>query len=298
MFAVLLNKVVGFALSPMAIGVLLALVALALGRRRHGRRAICMGVVAVVWLWVWSTTALYRSLGYGLERNYPPQRAEDMPEATAIVVLGGGMNCNTNMVYAEMWSAADRVWHAARLYRAGKAPLVVPSGYGEERHSVPLLLDLGVPREAIEVENEARNTEQNGLLTKGVLDKLLGEGERHKILLVTSAWHMRRSVLIFERAGFEVVPAATDHEATLAYVNVKELWNYFPVERCLYANSMMWKEVAGYWLYRLKYGVVQSLDKLGSRLVKVAEKKIESADIISEPVEVKEEEELGDEDMD
>ena len=158
-----------------------------------------------------------------------------------------------------MWSAADLVWHAARLYRAGKAPLVIPSGHGEAESSVPLLRDLGVPRRAIRVENAARNTEENAVLTRRLLDEARGGATNRpaRVLLVTSAWHMRRAMQQFARAGVEAIPAATDHEALQIRGRPLTVWHFFPREENLYRNSVLWKEIAGYWLYRLKHRVVR-----------------------------------------
>lgn len=257
---VLLNKVVGFALSPLTIGLAVALLGVVYGVRRRPRQAAFTSGVAVAWVWIWSTQALYRVLGGGLEQAYPPIRAEAMPTADAIVILGGGMRGSTNLVYSEMWSAADRVWHAARLYHAGKAPVVIPSGTDEVWHSVPLLIDLGVPREAIRVENAARNTEENAILTGRLVRELRVAGTTNRpvrVLLVTSAWHMRRSMLQFERSGVEAIAAATDHEALQRCDRELSVWHFFPGAENLYLNSVMWKEIVGYWLYRLKYLVLR-----------------------------------------
>ena len=148
------NKVVWYLLMPMTVGSVLVAVGL-LFSLLH-KRPLAAGVLclSLLWFWGWGTQVSYRILGGALEKAYPPQHAEAMPKADAIVLLGGGMMCNTNLPYAEMWSAADRVWHAARLYKAGKASVVIPTGCGDESAVVPLLLDLGVPRKAIRVEKK------------------------------------------------------------------------------------------------------------------------------------------------
>jgi uncharacterized SAM-binding protein YcdF (DUF218 family) len=72
-----------------------------------------------------------------------------------------------------------------------------------------MLLELGVPTNAIGIETASRNTLQNARQAAGAL---LPAGIR-RILLVTSAWHMRRAEREFQRAGFEVIPAPTDHRS-------------------------------------------------------------------------------------
>ena len=126
---------------------------------------------------------MYRWIGVALEREWTAVKAEDAPKADAIVLLGGGMGSNTNVypnaeMYSEMWSGADRVWHAARLWKAGKAPIVIPTGCGEKESAVPLLRDLGVPDEAILVEDKARNTEENARFVERILKISHAEAQR------------------------------------------------------------------------------------------------------------------------
>ena len=260
----LLNKIVGGLLNPLVIG-LAMVVASGLCLWRNWRKTgFGLLIGAVAWLWLWSTPMTYRWLGGALESEWPVVKAEDAPKADAIVLLGGGMGSNTNVYpYAEMWNGADRVWHAARLYKAGKAPLVIPTGQGERESAMPLLLDLGVPESAIRVEPEARNTEENARFVERLINNRVEHVERidekgvgackPRVLLVTSAWHMRRSVLMYRKyaPSLEIIPAATDYEATVQTgrpFSLKDLW---PDATMFYANSYILKEYIGYWGYRL-----------------------------------------------
>ena len=250
-----LNRLVGFFLSPLTLGILLMVAGAGLQFLRKRRAGIAFTLFAVVWFWVWSMPAFYLLLGYGVERAYPPKRAEVMPKTDAIVVLGGGMGCNTNLPYAEMWSAADRVWHAARLYKADKAPVVIPSGTGDLFSAVPLLVDLGVPREAIHTETKARNTEENARFVERMVRQLPGMEKKQKpsVLVVTSAWHMRRALLNFQQTGLEAVPAPADHEAMTLWQGKLTVKDFIPAHDRFYMSCVMAKEYMGYWLYRVKY---------------------------------------------
>ena len=260
----LLNKIVGGVLNPLVIGLVMVVVS-GLCLWRHWRKTgFGLLIGAVAWLWLWSTPMMYRWMGGALESEWPVVKAEDAPKADAIVLLGGGMGSNTNVYpYAEMWNGADRVWHAARLYKAGKAPLVIPTGQGERESTVPLLRDLGVQESAIVVEDEARNTEENARFVEKLINSRVEHVERvdgkdvearkPRVLLVTSAWHMRRSVLMYRKyaPSLEIVPAAADYEATVQTgrpFSVKDLW---PDATMFYANSYILKEYIGYWGYRL-----------------------------------------------
>ena len=269
----LLNKIVGGLLNPLVVGLVMVVaggLCLWWNRRKTGFGLL---IGAVAWLWLWSTPMMYRWIGGSLEREWPVVKAEDAPMADAIVLLGGGMGSNTNVYpYAEMWNGADRVWHAARLYKAGKAPIIIPTGRGEQESTVPLLRDLGVPESAIVVEGEARNTEENARFveklvaasgnTKSQLPTTNSNYQlpttnyqlpAKKILLVTSAWHMRRSVLMYRKyaQNLEIIPAAADYEATVQTGRpfcFKDIW---PDSNALFANSYIFKEYLGYCGYRL-----------------------------------------------
>ena len=181
-----LNKIVGGMLNPISIALLFVLAGAICGILRRRRVALVLLAFAFSWLWIWSTAIWCRAIGLPLERQFPVQRAEDAPTADAIVVLGGGMTANRAVYpYADMSEAGDRVWHAARLYRAGKAPLVVPTGCNDRDSVVPLLLDLGVPSTALRVEDAARNTEENARFVATMLKDIVpGRKPRVKCCLV------------------------------------------------------------------------------------------------------------------
>ena len=89
MFSV--NKIVGACLNPLSIGLAMALVSGFCAWRRFRRLGLCLTAASVLWLWLWSAPATYRMIGCAMEREWPVVKAEDAPEADAIVVLGGGM---------------------------------------------------------------------------------------------------------------------------------------------------------------------------------------------------------------
>ncbi len=263
----ILNKIVGWAVSPLGVGLALlafgGILAAAKGKwsRRLGIVALC---VLFAWVWTWSTPAMQRVMGLSLEREFwsadgstRVPRVETMPECDAIVILGGGMGGNAKVSpYAEMWSGADRVWHAARAWKAGRAPIVVPTGMGCAESDAQLLLDLGVPRDRIHVEDLARNTEENARFVEQTVNSVVPAktpAAPHKILLVTSAWHMKRSLLMFQRfaPALEVVPCPTDFETTVRFAGRGFAFaDFFPDATSLWQNTVLFHEWLGYWGYK------------------------------------------------
>ena len=241
-----LNKVVWFFLNPVVVPVVGAFVgALMLKKFSKTGRALLFSSLAL--LWFESTLPCVCLLGLPLERPYlATQSVDTLPNADAIVLLGGGIGKNDKMVYPEMSDGADRVWHAARLWKAGKAPVVLVSGSNDLESTVPLLLDLGVRRDAIVVDNESRNTYENSRFTERMLNE--SGSAHHKILLVTSAWHMPRASGNFLKTSLEVVPAACDFCAYNAFYGARYFWNWVaPSADSMLRTNFLFKE----WLGKL-----------------------------------------------
>ena len=237
------NKIFGFFVNPVVVALVLMCAGWIIGKKwRFGGR-IC-GFAAFAGLWFVSTPLCMVLLGLPLEAPYlATEAAETLPQADAIVVLGGGMLYAKDFRYPDMNDAADRVWHAARLYKAGKAPLVVLSGTKELEAAAPLLRDLGVPEEAILVDNESRNTFENARFTENLLKNR--SLEHPSILLVTSAWHETRALGNFSRIDAETIPAATDFRVS-TYANELEWWKYpLPDAGMAGMNAMLVKEWVG-----------------------------------------------------
>lgn len=234
-------------LSPAVVTLMIFIVAFIAALRGCRRLAIVFFGIAAFWFLFWSSPVTYRFLASGLEMCFPVMTAEESPTADAIAILGGGVGCNTNEYpYGEMWTGADRVWHGARLYKVGKAPKIFITGGGTTFGTAMLLQDFGVPGEAICNNLTARNTEEEA--------KFIASTGVKRLLLVTSAWHMRRAKLMFEKYApeLEIIPAATDYEA-LVRCGWKTGFSWrdlLPDAEMLFQSSYMIKEIIGYWGYR------------------------------------------------
>ena len=159
-----LNKIIGFVASPIGIAIAGLVIAVICAWLKRVRLAKWIGGVTVIWLWLWMTPLMTRFVGAPLEREFLVSGrvpvVESFPEADAIVVLGGSMGSDTNLNgYAEMWTSADRVWQAARLWKAGKAPKIIATGDGARESTLGLLKDFGVDEKCVEFL-DARNTEE------------------------------------------------------------------------------------------------------------------------------------------
>jgi uncharacterized SAM-binding protein YcdF (DUF218 family) len=240
---------------PLSLSLLLlagALFALGLGRRR-----LAAGLVAVSGggLWLAALPPVAACLAAPLERTHPAARLADIPKADAILLLGGALTpAQPPREFPELSEAADRIVFAARLFHAGKAPLVlVSSGQAPGRNeSAPeaagiaaLLELLGVPAGAIVREEQSTNTHENCVRSRPLLE---ARGARD-ILLVTSALHMPRALATCRSAGLAVRPAATDHWATDAPLRALDL---LPDPQALLLTHLALRERLGFAVYQLR----------------------------------------------
>ncbi len=170
---------------------------------------------------------------------------ETFPEADAIVLLGGSIGIETNLSsYAEMWPSADRVWQAARLWKAGKAPKVIATSGKVEDTTFPLLREFCIPDLALVKVDDARNTEEES--------RSIGKMGVKRILLVTSAWHMKRVRLMFTKyvPEVEVVCAPADFENKMV---ARRGFSLIPDCNVFTLNSVAfheWVGIIGYRLFR------------------------------------------------
>ena len=254
-----LNKIAGFLISPIGIAIAGLVIAFVCAWLKRVRLVKWIGGLTVIWLWLWMTPFMTRFVGAPLEREFlvggRVPAVESFPKADAIVVLGGSMGSDTNLSgYAEMWTSADRVWQAARLWKAGKAPKIIATGDGARESTLGLLKDFGVDEKCVEFL-DARNTEEEARVLGEVVfnaEKQRGREAESKILLVTSAWHMKRARLMFEKyaKGVEVVCAPADFEMSMA---AKRGWSVLPDAYSLHLNSLAvheWVGIVGYGVMR------------------------------------------------
>ena len=264
-----LNKIVGYMISPAGFGMVLVAVgvlARVLGRRRLAGWAV---VLALANFWIWSTPWMTQWMGAALEAEFLVDgrvpSVESLPEADLIELHGGGMGIDTNVsAYAEMWTSADRVWHAARLWReqvkrrkekeeSADVKILVTSA-GTDLSTGPLLEDLGVPKEAIIYDFGPRNTEEEVKAIARMFEcsECSNAEKTSKVLVVTSAWHMKRTMLMYQKyaPNVEAIPAPCDFENTMAIEKMPGWSRFLPDPAAFMANGVAFHEWLGYFGYK------------------------------------------------
>jgi uncharacterized SAM-binding protein YcdF (DUF218 family) len=212
------------------------------------RRLLSLGGVALLFLF--STQIVGLSLLRQVEQIYPPKPVATAPNADAIVVLSGGIIRGVNAAGVQWGESSNRYLTALDLAMAGKAQRLVFSTAETDDLQGPSQGDL-MRQAAI----RAGIRPENILLTHHVLttEDEAREASRlpgvHSILLVTSAAHMPRAVLLFRARGLEVSPFPTDQRALgHRFQNTLE---FIPTSLGLKESEQALREYYGLAVYRL-----------------------------------------------
>lgn len=248
-----MDKILAQFTSPLSLALILSLAGLMLLLGRHRLAGAGLLLLTLSGLGLISLPAVADTLLRSLEERYPELPVVELPAVEAIIVLGGGVDPRSKgRLYPDLQSAADRVWHAARIFHNGKAPLVILSGgvfprrgtgASEAEAMQMFLLDLGVPAKAIRLEQRSHNTHENAVFTA----EMLRESDITRVLLVTSALHMHRAMAAFRVVGVEAVPASTDF---MVWEEPTHLLRWLPDVRAFSLSTAVMHEYLGLWMYR------------------------------------------------
>ena len=211
----ILKKILTPFLIPPGIFVALALCLAARQFRKDRKQAAAWAGFALL-MWAAAAGPLGNMLLAGLEYSYlPPAEVK----ADAVVILSAGIEeGGPGSLGVPTLSAAslERASEAVLIYRRYKLPLVITGGTvfsrGPEASVIKeYLVSLGVPPKDISTEERARDTWENAVFAK----KLCDEKGYKKPLIVTSAYHMRRAMWSFKKAGFGgAVPYPTAYKSS------------------------------------------------------------------------------------
>ena len=263
-----LSKLLPLFVYPLGLACTLLVIALffRLGKRRTRQKrawqpSSLLIFLALIVLWLgsngWVSNYLVKSLEW---QNIP----ETIPQAEAIVLLGGATKAPSYpRSMADLSEQGDRIIYAAKLYKDGKAPLIIAAGgridwrsggQPESEDMQQLLEFIGIPPEAIIQEPKSLNTHENAVNVK----EILVEKQMKKVLLVTSAIHMPRSLLIFKKQEIEAIAAPTDFLVTETSLNELTtstqsiLLNLIPDVLNLEKTTKALKEYIGLFVYHLR----------------------------------------------
>ncbi len=240
-----LSKLLFFLLNPLFwLGIILLLLVLVRSNKLRKK----LSLLALVIFLIFTNNAIQKTISKHWEvKTAPIDEIEGIYNYA--IVLGGMSNIDLKENRLMIDRSIDRLLGAVILYHNGKVKkILITGGSGEllnqkKKESIflkDLCIKLGVKEEDIIIETESRNTYENAYFSK----KYIKEG---KVLLITSAFHMRRSAAIFKKAGYHFDILSTDYISNPISVD-----DYFlPKARALENWTLVTKEIIGYFVYWL-----------------------------------------------
>jgi len=242
----LINKILPMLVLPLGLSLLLTVAGLVF------RRRLLIGFGIMV-LGMFSLPVVSTSLIRAVEGWASRVPVSSLHNADAVVVLSGIVGQIKGAPLGEWNGGVDRFEGGIDLFKAGKAPVIVftrgqvpwqPESIPEGELLAKRAMLLGVPEKAILLTAVAGNTADEAVAAA----KLLGvrSGARKKIILVTSAFHMRRAAMQFEKAGFHVERYPVDFQ--IGEKLDMTVLDFLPDAGGLALSSTALREMIG-WLY-------------------------------------------------
>jgi uncharacterized SAM-binding protein YcdF (DUF218 family) len=225
--------------------------------RPRSRRARASLVLLVGGFTLVSMPPVPLTVEHWISAPYRPLAVADVPPGrTIVVLLGSGgyrradWDGSTMAVLDPI--GTERTLEAARVYRLIQPAYVVSSGglIDPDRPEAPAgdtmkdaLVRLGVPPDRIIVENKSTNTRDEATIVAGMLPSLGAD----RVVIVTSAIHMRRAVGMFRAVGIEGIPAIARGPESVGGAG-----SVLPSDGGLRLTALVVHELAGLTYYRLK----------------------------------------------
>lgn len=246
----ILNKILPLFLLPPGAFILLAVAGML-----FRKRVLVWCSLALLWVLSMPLTgdALLRAVEWPARRV--PMAA--VREADAIVVLGGMTRQFRDVPLGEWSDGVDRFEGGIELYRARKAPKLIftrgqwpwqPDWVPEGELLARRAARLGVSKSAMLLTGVAGNTAEEAKSTARLLGA--GGGRPKRIILVTSAFHMRRAAMLFRQAGFRVAPYPVDFR--VSDLKRTTMLSWLPDAEAMDDSSLAIREMMGTGIYLLK----------------------------------------------
>jgi uncharacterized SAM-binding protein YcdF (DUF218 family) len=239
-----LSKLLGFLAIPSNLVILIGIVGVLLLPTRFARAGRWLAFVSLIVLAILGLSPIGNALIIPLEDRFPPwDAARGAPDG--IIVLGGTIDAagprNERLVVVP---ELVRRYPNARILFSGGSGALIDDGDAEAEFAARLLDSLGIARSRITLEDRSRNTVENAVFSKAIVQPRPGE----RWLLVTSAYHMPRAIGAFRKAGFPVEPYPVDWRTRRAEDGLRPFATIVDGLRRTDTAVHEWVGLAVYWL--------------------------------------------------
>lgn len=219
-----LSKIIGLAFDPIIWILAVFIIAFFIKKQKLKQKFLLTGILITLFF---SNSFILNEVFYRWE-----------PKAVAVnnlkptydygIVLSGMVWHDTETQRTSFMKSSDRIWQAVRLYEIGRIDKILITGgaasyfQNDTIESVLLknfLVEIGIPKGDIVIEEQARNTRENASYTA----ELLKDSTYTNLLLITSASHMPRSIKCFEKVDLKCDIYPTDHYSGARKYNFETL---------------------------------------------------------------------------
>ena len=212
---------------------------------------ICFFSIGIVSQYLWSI----------VESPWQRIEAKEALKSDAIIVLSGSRHPSPGNKKIVEWLDPDRFLAGIELYKEDKGPIIIfTNGKSPFQANMPGEGELyrkeaiknGIPSEAIINSGTVFNTAQEAIAIKKILNSLNKGNHKSRVLLVTSAFHMKRAKKVFENQGLIDRPFPVDFKSRGKWAgsSVKDPTLWIPNAQYLASSSAALREIIGRIIYK------------------------------------------------
>jgi uncharacterized SAM-binding protein YcdF (DUF218 family) len=232
--------------------IMLVIIVILIGLIKNKKKLI---YIAIGLLYILSTPIFSNNFFKLVEGSEYRKQISAIDSADAIVVLSGMLEINEvgDSTYVE-WGDPDRFFGGIALFKAGKAQKLVFTGgkmpWNKAKKTEGDVLkeyaiSNGIPTEKILVTNEVENTADEAVAVKEVISP------SKRIILVSSAYHIYRAEMLFEKQGLNVIPYKVDYKVARSLKTT--IMDFLPDAESLKQSETGIRELIGRLIYYFIY---------------------------------------------
>ena len=247
-----LHKIIPLITSPLFFTLTLLAISIVLRKSKFIKLKSFLIFLSFLTLFIFSNPLISNKLVKYIEMPYQPLKLSEVPESDYIVVLSGMMLHQVKDDVYE-WSDPDRFFAGVKLLNANKGKKIIFTGgllpWEKKKKTEGELLknksiEFGIDENDILITKKVQNTYEEANAIYHLIDS------KSKIILVTSAFHMKRAEFLFKKHTFNVFPYPVDFKSKNNKITILD---FIPSAVSLRKSSFVIREVLGKMYYRIKF---------------------------------------------
>ena len=246
-----LHKIIPLITSPLFLALTLLAISIFLRKSKFIKLKSFLIFLSFLTLFIFSNPLISNKLIEYVEMPYHPIKLSEIPQSDYIVVLSGMVHHVKDDVYE--WSDPDRFFAGIKLLNANKGKKIIYTGglipWEKKKETEGELLkkkslEFGVYENDILITKKVKNTYEEANAIFHLIDN------KSKIILVTSAFHMKRAEFLFKKHALNVFPYPVDFKSKNNKITILD---FIPSAGSLSRSSFVIREILGRMYYRVKF---------------------------------------------